>query len=63
MSQAPAWVIALRKSNRVLRDNDHVYATLEVIKAQYNRYDQDGKKYGIESDEIFLVESRAGASI
>ena len=43
MSQAPAWVIALRKSNRVLRDNDHVYATLEVIKAQYNRYDQDGK--------------------
>ena len=23
----------------------------------------DGKKYGIESDEIFLVESRAGASI
>ena len=43
MSQAPAWVLSLRKSNRVLKDNDHVYASLEVIKAQYNRYDQDGK--------------------
>ena len=43
MSQAPAWVIALRKSNRVLRDNDHVYATLEVVKAQYNRYNKNSK--------------------
>ena len=43
MSQTPAWVLSLRKSNRVLLDNDRVYASLEVIKAQYNRYDQDGK--------------------
>ena len=43
MSQEPAWILSLKKSNRVLRDNDHVYASLEVIKAQYNRYDQDGK--------------------
>ena len=43
MKQAPAWVLSLRKSNRVLKDNDHVYASLEVIKAQYNRYDQDSK--------------------
>ena len=43
MSQEPAWILSLKKSNRVLKDNDHVYASLEVIKAQYNRYDQDGK--------------------
>ena len=43
MSQTPAWILSLKKSNRVLKDNDHVYASLEVIKAQYNRYDQDGK--------------------